>query len=80
MPRTNTAETIGHNGAPMKHTALPAPTTKRSSRLAVIVAHESAEPSSQPMLPGLASAAHSSLNRSNPILNPKGSIHWVCNP
>jgi hypothetical protein len=23
MPRTNTAETIGHNGAPMKHTALP---------------------------------------------------------
>ena len=41
-PSANTAETSGHNGAPLKHTALPrATTTKRSSCLAVIVAQES---------------------------------------
>ena len=43
MPRANTTEPSGHNGAPMKHTALPRH-VKRSGRLAVIVVHESAEP------------------------------------
>ena len=52
-PRANTAKTSGHNGAPLKHTALPHPaTTKHSGRLAVIVEQEAAEPSSQPVLLG----------------------------
>ena len=68
-PRANTAETSGRDGAPCSAA------TKRSSRLAVIVAQESAEPSSQLVLLGLASAANDRIDSSNPILNPKGSIH-----
>ncbi len=48
---------------------------KRSGRVARIVAQEAAEPSSQPVNLGLASAANSRTDSSNPILNPKRSIH-----
>ena len=49
--------------------------SKRSDQIAVLVAHESAEPSSQPVLLGLASAANDRTDSSNPIPIPKRSIH-----
>ena len=57
------------------HDACSGVSPKRLGLLAVLVAHESAEPSSQPVLLGLVSAANGRTDSSNPILNPKGSIH-----
>ena len=40
----------------------------------MIVAREATKPSSQPVFLGLASAANSRTDSSNPILNPKGFL------